>query len=72
MVTAMQENRRVLNKCLLHYFDTTGIFESAEAPALLRCVMCKGFLPFEQAAEYARGFAAAGGDPELVMPGFTR
>lgn len=72
MTSAIAENRQRLNGCLLHYFDTTGMFDAKEPPALLRCVMCQGILPLEIAAEYARGFAAAGGNPELVVPGFSR
>lgn len=74
--TASQEslmviNRRKLNSCLQHFFEPFKAVKG-QPPALLKCLSCDGYLPFEQAAEYAKGFAAAGGDPETVIEGFGR
>lgn len=66
-------NRRRLNGCDAHHFDGTAIdWERGLLPARFVCLKCGGWLPDLAAVEYARGFAAAGGNPELVLPGFTR
>jgi len=68
---AMAVNRRRLNSCSQHFFDSPKKVNGVAA-ALLRCVMCDGWMPLEWADQYARGFMHANGDPEVVLPGFTR
>lgn len=68
---AMLVNRRKLNCCLQHFFRGP-IAKNGKPVELLQCLVCEGYLPFEHAAEYAKGFAAAGGNPELVIEGFGR
>jgi hypothetical protein len=68
---AMRVNRRRLNSCMQHFFKGP-LKRNGVAAELLQCMVCEGFLPLETAAEYARGFAAAGGDPETVIQGFGR
>ncbi len=65
--------REVLYSCPLHVFDMRGIeFVAGKIPARLTCVMCKQWFPTLEAASYARGFKAAGGDADTVIEGFGR
>lgn len=69
----VQANRRRLNGCGQHVFDCMPIdWANKIAPETLRCRVCGGILRFEEAAQYAKGFAAAGGNPEHVIEGFGR
>lgn len=66
-------NRQRLNSCPGHQFDASTIdWERGHLPSRFVCLRCDGWLPDLCAVEYARGFAAAGGDPELVIEGFGR
>lgn len=66
-------NRRILNGCTAHQFDASVIdWERGLLPARFECLRCGGWLPELAAIEYARGFAAAGGDPDAVIEGFGR
>lgn len=69
---AREEARRAtLYACAMHVFDTSGIeLVASKIPHRLTCVMCKAWMPTLEAAAYARGFAAAGGDPQTVIEGF--
>lgn len=69
-----EEQRRArLYACTLHVFDMSNVeIAPGKLPARLTCVMCTEWLPTIEAAQYVRGFAAAGGDPEIVIEGFGR
>lgn len=69
---AEEQRRARLYACAMHVFDTKGVTSWSNAPASLTCAMCGEWLPTMEAAQYARGFAAAGGDPETVIEGFGR
>lgn len=70
---SIAENRRRLNSCPAHQFDVSGIdWERGFLPTRFTCMNCDGSLPELSAVEYARGFAAAGGNPETVIEGFGR
>lgn len=70
---AEEQRRAVLYSCSMHVFDTNGIERKpGQIPDRLTCVVCKQWLPTMEACAYARGFAAAGGDPSIVIEGFGR
>lgn len=70
---AVAENRRKLTACVLHSFDSKTIdWHRGLVPATLLCTICGGREETLAAVAYARGYAAAGGDPEMVIEGFTR
>lgn len=70
---AAVESQQRRNACSLHVFDMRGIERIArKVPPRLRCVMCLEWMDTVEACAYARGFAAAGGDPETVIEGFGR
>lgn len=71
-VTALYEqvkaNRIKLDACLKHRFNI------GEPPYQLGekfvCANCAGTIDAVQAYAYARGFEAAGGNPNEIIPGF--
>lgn len=63
-----RDNRNSLDACPRHKFKDTGApinFQTRYA-----CEHCGGQLNALEASQYVRGFAAAGGDPESVFPGW--
>jgi hypothetical protein len=67
-----EERRGRLIACPLHQFNMTGIERVAgKIPQRLTCIVCEEWMPTLEAAAYARGFQAAGGNPDLVIDGFT-
>lgn len=63
----VKENRAKLNGCNQHTFDPA---QYDRLGAKLTCLKCGGVMPATDVGEYVRGFRAAGGDPDLVWPGF--
>lgn len=68
---AEEQRRERLYACSMHVFNMGGIvIEAGKIPPRLTCVMCTEWMPTMEAAAYARGFAAAGGDPNTIIEGF--
>lgn len=66
-----EARRERLADCSMHVFAMDGIERVAgKIPPRLTCVMCTEWMPTLEAAAYARGFKAAGGDPNTVIEGF--
>lgn len=63
-----KENVRRLDSCERHKFDAPLV----KIGEKLTCQNCGGVLSLSDISQYVRGFRAAGGDPELVYPGFFK
>lgn len=67
---AEERRRDRLAGCPLHVFAMAGIERVAgKIPPRLTCVMCDEWMPTLEACAYARGYEAAGGDPNTVIEG---
>lgn len=64
----VKENVRRLDGCERHKFDAPLV----KIGEKLTCQNCGGVLSLSDISQYVRGFRAAGGDPELVYPGFFK
>lgn len=68
LLAKIKANRKLLDGCLRHKFDI------GEPPyrlgMQLHCLNCNGKLDAVQAYAYARGYEAAGRDPNEIIPGF--
>lgn len=65
MFKEIQLNRITLDTCPQHKFKTPCYTEFKLGLKVV-CLHCGGSMRAVEAAEYIRGFAAAGGDPNLV------
>lgn len=70
-----QANVEKLNCCPRHLFEMTDEQVNAGPAALfgkkLTCQRCKGRMDMINVNQYVRGFAAAGGNPNDVLPGWN-
>jgi hydrogenase maturation factor HypF (carbamoyltransferase family) len=65
---AIKANRRKLDECKQHAFiDASPPYHMYHA---FHCTNCGGHMQAIEAAQYARGFKAAGGNPNLIIPNF--
>lgn len=62
-------NRVKLDCCEQHEFETHGV--EVQIGKRVKCKRCGGEMSLIQANEYVRGFAAGGGNPELVWEGWS-
>lgn len=62
----VKENRRRLDNCVGHHQFGRVRFANGIARDVT-CDVCGGSMSVMSALDYRRGFAAAGGNPELVM-----
>jgi hypothetical protein len=65
---AARQNFEQLEACSAHHFDST---EPVKPGLTVRCKKCGGLMTMQQAAMYATGFRAAGGDPNEVWPAYA-
>lgn len=63
----IQANRETLNNCKRHLFIMP---ETISFKQKLKCSNCGGWMDAVHAMEYARGYQAAGRDPNEIIPGF--
>lgn len=63
----IQVNRETLNNCKRHLFIMP---ETISFKQKLKCSNCGGWMDAVHAMEYARGYQAAGRDPNEIIPGF--
>ena len=69
LIDEIKANREKLDACPKHAFDypTDRALQFGEK---LRCKNCGGIMDAIGAFRYCQGFAAAGGDPNEVIPNF--
>jgi hypothetical protein len=69
----VQANRAALDACPRHLFPNT--LTPAEIKVAfggkVTCEHCNVKMGLIEIAQYVRGFIAAGGDPNVVWPGYT-
>lgn len=63
----VQENGRRLRACKRHRFESIDLPLGAKRA----CLACGGTMAATDIAWYCEGYAAAGGNPDDVMPGFS-
>jgi DNA-directed RNA polymerase subunit RPC12/RpoP len=61
-------NRIKLDGCTLHRYDPEAFAIMFGAKAV--CMNCGGEMGVLEIAQYIRGYIAAGGNPNLVLPGY--
>lgn len=62
----VRQNMHTLNECPGHQFDPKKDYVFG---GKMTCTVCGGRMSNMDIAVYAKGFKAAGGDPNLVWPG---
>lgn len=70
LMAEIKENRRKLNACPKHLFDDVGALPPGGGTAWRKrrcCANCGGFMEDKDIVQYARGYMAAGRDPDEVM-----
>jgi len=66
---AIKANRKKLDECKQHAFaDVSPPFYLGQC---FVCDNCGGHMQAVEACQYARGFHAAGGNPNLIIPNFA-
>ncbi|AXC34286.1 hypothetical protein P7I17_gp32 [Escherichia phage Halfdan] len=68
LFAAIKENRRKLDACPRHLFDVGP--PPYQLGQKVTCAICDGYMPVTDAAQYARGYMAAGGNPDDVIKNF--
>lgn len=72
---AAQANVERLNGCPRHLFEMTDEQVNAGPAALfgkkLECQRCNGRMDMIHVNQYVRGFIAAGGNPNDILPGWN-
>lgn len=68
MIAEIRENQKHLDGCKRHHFPTFG---QVAFGMKLDCSNCGGRMCALQAGAYTRGYAAAGGNPNDVIPGWN-
>lgn len=61
----VKANNRKLHACPAHKFDPSGYRMGMK----LTCQNCDGEMRAPDIMNYARGYQAAGGNPDLIWPG---
>lgn len=76
---AAEANQQRLQTCARHHFTCEDAFylrDEEGAPVgiapgtRLQCTACLGRMPALEAFRYAQGYKAAGGDPNVIIPGY--
>ncbi len=65
----LRQNRATLDECPKHRFPLKGV--KLRLGARVMCTHCGGLLDLVRINDYARGYTAAGGNPEDVAPGWN-
>lgn len=68
LMAEIRANRNALEQCPRHDFESTN--PPYEIGQKFKCRECKGLMPAIEALAYARGYQAAGGDPNKIIEGF--
>lgn len=71
LLEEIRSNQKRLDECKRHHFPTWPTHLSARIGLKVDCTNCGGSMCALQAAAYARGYAAAGGDPNHIIPGWN-
>lgn len=64
----IQKNRHALDNCRKHRFEFKGQLTIGQRAF---CGNCGGDMLLTEVAQYVRGYAAAGGNPNEIIPGWT-
>ena len=64
----VKANRARLDRCTRHAF----VGGAVKLGQPVTCTACSGTLGLVDASYYIRGFMAAGGDPNLIWPNWTK
>lgn len=67
----VRANQARLDNCKRHHFPTWPENIGRALGLKVDCCNCGGTIDARMAAAYARGYAAAGGDPNDVIPGWN-
>lgn len=67
----VKANHARLLSCKTHRFPD-AVANPPKFGGKVKCERCEGVMSLTDASHYFDGFAAAGGDPNDVWPGFTR
>lgn len=71
MLDEIKENQARLDACSKHHFPSWPTDISTHLHLKVDCSKCGGTIDALRAASYARGYAAAGGDPNEIIPGWS-
>lgn len=68
---AIKENRVKLDSCPRHHFDVSQVdFSKLLIGEKFTCTLCGGTMNATEASQYARGYEAAGGNPDEIIANF--
>lgn len=68
LLDEIKANQKRLDECKRHHFPTTP---PLTLNVKFTCANCGGVINALNAYAYARGYAAAGGDPNDIFPGWN-
>lgn len=72
MLEEIRANQALLDGCKQHHFPTWPLNISGHLGLKVDCCNCGGTMDARMAASYTRGFKAAGGDPNKIIPGWDK
>ena len=67
----VKQNQHRLNRCDRHLFPALTIEEIRTPGFKTECIRCQGRMSPNDVRLYAIGYKAAGGDPDVVAPGYV-
>lgn len=67
----IKANQKRLDQCKRHHFPSWPQNISTHLGLKVDCCNCGGQMDARMAASYTRGYAAAGGDPNEIIPGWN-
>ncbi len=71
LLEEIKANQQRLDECKRHHFPTWPSGISRHLGLKVDCCNCGGQLDARMAASYTRGYAAAGGNPNDIIPGWN-
>lgn len=66
IMAEIRQNQDRVRGCAVHRFPAIG--DTYRLGQKLTCLNCGGVMDLREVGNYLRGFAAAGGDPQIVLP----
>ena len=66
----VKANLQRLHTCPKHHFPPESLSEKRVSGREYTCSVCGGTMKLSEAAEYIRGYKAAGGNPNDILPGW--
>ncbi len=73
LLEEIRANQKRLDECKRHHFPTLPPTDQIGTMLGLKltCSKCGGIMDARMAASYTRGYAAAGGDPNEIIPNWN-